>query len=132
MAATLTVLKKTPNHCVVAISGDAAETINLATTLNLVTETPASPKVDIVGITWSVPVGEATVARNTQTLWELTLSNSMRFNGWNDTRHNGSDIVVTLPGGGGTVVLELMKASGYGRAQHPYPVVVTGNIDPVT
>jgi hypothetical protein len=127
-----TVLKKTPLHCVVAITGSGTETIDLIDDLDLTTESPEETvTVDIVGITWSVPVGNASVARNSETQWLLTLANAIQMNGWVDNRNNTHDITVVVPVGGGTVVLELVKKDGYGRSQHPYPVGVTTNIDPV-
>ena len=117
----LTILKKTPIHCVVKVSGGAgSETITLATSLLFGThEVAATPKVDIMGLHWSVPGATgATIVRNSVTLWSLAGAWGEVFNGWTDNQENGSDIVVTLPAGGGTVVLELLKVSGYNNTQH--------------
>lgn len=119
----LTVLKKTPIHCVVAISGTGAtETINLDTTLSTTGQTASSPKVNISAIHWSVPSGNATIARNSVSLWLMTGSREFDFNGYSDNREQGSDIVVTTPAGGGTVIIELVKVSGYGDTQHVNPL----------
>ena len=43
------------------------------------------------------------------------------FNGFSDNTLNTYDIVVTIPAEGGTVILELLKVSGYGNTQHRNP-----------
>lgn len=119
----LSVLKNTPIHTVIAISGtSAAETINLATTLATASQTPSSPRVHIKAIHWSVPEGNAIIARNGVTLWSLNAAFQFDFAGYADNREATSNIVVTLPAGGGTVLLELMKISGYGDTQHINPL----------
>lgn len=119
----LTVLKNTPIHAVVAISGTSAtETINLADTLETASQTAASPVVHIKSIHWSVPSGNATITRNSVPLWSLTGAFSHDFHGFADNREAVSNIVVATPVGGGTVILELMKISGYGDTQHVNPL----------
>lgn len=119
----LTVIKNTPIHAVVAISGtSAAETIDLSTTLATAAQTPASPRVHIKAIHWSVPDGNALISRNGTTLWLLNAAFQFDFAGYSDNREATSNIVVTLPAGGGTVLLELMKISGYGDVQHFNPL----------
>ena len=121
-----TIIKKTTQHCVVAISGTGAETINISTELLANDyEVVSSPKVNIRAIFWAVPTGNATIARNSVTLWSLTGSDDMQFNGWNDNRENGTNIVITPPGGGGTVIVELIKVSGYGDLGHRNPLDAT-------
>lgn len=118
----LTVLKKTPIHVVVAVSGaNASETINLDTTLKTTAQTASSPVVHIKNIYWSIPAGSGTIARNSNTLWEMTGAYSFDFHGFSDNREAGSNIVISIPGGGGTVIVELMKISGYGDSQHINP-----------
>lgn len=78
----------------------------------------SSPVVNIKAIRWSVPTGNATITRNSNDLWLLTGSRDFDFHGWTDTRDNTSNIVVTTPAGGGTVIIEVMKVSGYGDVQH--------------
>jgi late competence protein required for DNA uptake (superfamily II DNA/RNA helicase) len=118
----ITVLKKTPIHCVIAISGaGATETIDLSTTLATERQTSvSSPKVNIQAIHWSVPSGNATITRNSVQLWAVTGAFSHDFTGFSDVRENGSNIVVVTPAGGGTVIIEVVKVSGYGDEQHPY------------
>lgn len=119
----LTVLKNTPIHAVVAVSGaSAAETIDLATTIKTAAQTAGTPVVNISAIHWSVPSGNALIARNSNTLWLLTGAREFDFNGYSDNRENGSNIVVTLPAGGGTVIIEMVKISGYGDTQHVNPL----------
>ena len=121
MAATVSVLKLTQVHGVVKVRGTGAGTIALATTLKKSTETVSSPVVHIKSITVSLAGGTAaTISRNGQTLWTLNDQGSsfLDFAGFSDNEEAASDIVVTFTGGEGTVVLELMKVSGYGSKQH--------------
>lgn len=78
----------------------------------------SSPVVNIKAIHWSVPAGNAVITRNSNDLWLMTGSREFDFHGFTDSRDNTSNIVVTTPVGGGTVILELMKVSGYGDVQH--------------
>jgi hypothetical protein len=114
-----TILKNTPIHTVVAVSGDSlTETIAL---VDLATsgQTPSSPKLNIRAIQWSVPgTTPATITRNSAVLWKLTGVYDLQMNGYNDNRQNGSSIVVTTPSTGGTVIIEFMKISGWGDVQH--------------
>lgn len=121
MAATVSVLKLTQVHGVVKVRGTGAGTIALATTLKKSTETVSSPVVHIKSITVSLAGGTAaTISRNGETLWTLNDQGSsfLDFAGFSDNEEAASDIVVTFTGGEGTVVLELMKVSGYGSQQH--------------
>lgn len=121
MAATVSVLKLTQVHGVVKVRGTGAGTIALASTLKKSTETVSSPVVHIKSITVSLAGGTAaTISRNGQTLWTLNDQGSsfLDFAGFSDNEEAASDIVVTFTGGEGTVVLELMKVSGYGSQQH--------------
>jgi len=119
----ITVLKKTPIHVVVAVSGtSASETINLSSTLATASQTASSPVVNISAIHWSVPSGNATITRNSVSLWLLTGAEDFDFNGYSDNRENTSNIIVTTPAGGGTVIIEMVKISGYGDAQHVNPL----------
>lgn len=121
MAATVSVLKLTQVHGVVKVRGTGAGTIALATTLKKSTETVATPTVHIKSIYVSLASGTAaTVVRNGKTLWTLNDQGCgfLDFAGWSDNEESTSDIVVTFTGGDGTVVLELMKVSGYGPQQH--------------
>jgi len=119
----LTVLKNTPIHVVVAVSGaNATEDINLLTTIKTSAQTAGTPVVNIGAIHWSVPTGNATITRNSVPLWLLTGSREFDFHGFADNRENTSNIQVAIPAGGGTVILELVKISGYGDTQHVNPL----------
>lgn len=117
-------LKKTPIHCVVKISGTGAttETIDISSDLVVAPEAPTTPTVDISAIHVSVPVGDATITRGGQQLWKLNGLYSLHFNGFSDNVQSDEDIVVVLPAGGGTVVVELKKTGGYGDEQHRNPL----------
>lgn len=115
----LSILKKTPIHCVVMVTGTGAQTIDLSTDLLRFGETAVAPAVNISGLYWAVPgATAATVSRNSVKQWDLLGSYHFEFNGWNDNNNNTSDIEVVMPAGGGTVILELVKVSGYGNEQH--------------
>lgn len=117
--ATKAVLKLTQIHGVVKVRGTGSATIALATDLKKSTETQSSPKVNIRTIHWSLTSGEtATISRNSKTLYYLSGTGKMEFQGWSDNEENGSDIVVDFSSGTGAVVLELTKVSGYGSQQH--------------
>lgn len=119
----ITVLKNTPIHVVVAVSGaNATEDINLLTTIKTATQTAGTPVVNISAIHWSVPAGNATITRNSVPLWLMTGSREFEFNGFADNRENTSNIQVAIPAGGGTVIIELVKISGYGDTQHVNPL----------
>ena len=118
----LTVLKNTPIHTVIAVSGTSAtETITLAS-LATASQTPGSPVVHIKAIHWSVPAGTATITRNGVTLWSLTYAYQFEMAGYADNREATSSIVIATPAGGGTIIIELMKISGYGDSQHINPL----------
>ena len=119
----LSVLKNTPIHTVIAVSGTGAtETINLSSTLPTASQTAGTPIVHIKSVKWSVPSGNATISRNSVQLWAVTGAYDLDFHGFSDVREQGSNIVVVTPAGGGTVILELMKISGYGDSQHINPL----------
>jgi len=118
----LTVLKNTPIHCVVKIYGSGEETIVLDDTIVHSTQSPGegTARVNISSIWWSIPQNAATIARDEEVLWTLKNEFKFEFHGFADSEYNDSDIVVTLPAQGGTVILELLKIEGYGDSQHPY------------
>lgn len=113
------ILKNTPIHTVVVVSGESMnETIALAD-LATANQTPSSPKVNIRAIQWSVPgIDAATITRDSVVLWNLAGVYDLQMNGYNDNRGNDSDIIVTTPSSGGTVIIEFMKISGWGDEQH--------------
>jgi hypothetical protein len=125
MATRKDILKLTPLHCVVKISGgQGSETISLASDLiwsnSQQTEVLSFPVVNICGVWWSVPGNSnATIVRNSVSIYELVGSFHFDFRGFADTVENGSDIVVTLPAAGNhVVILELLKIDGYNNTQH--------------
>lgn len=124
----LTILKLTPIHCVAKVTGAGATTITLATDL-LVSgrQTASTPTVNISGIHFAIPGStEATIARNSVVEWRLVGNYSFDFNGYSDNVNNTSNIVVTLPAGGGTVILELVKTGGYGDTQQSNAIAGIG------
>lgn len=78
----------------------------------------STPIVNISSIAWSVPTGNATITRNSELLWSLNGSYHLDFNGFSDNRQNGTDVVVVTPAGGGHVIIEFVKVSGYSDTQH--------------
>lgn len=119
----LTVLKNTKTHAVAVVnaSGVSTDTITLASLALAGEQTATNPRVNIKALHFTIPTGQtATVTRNATLLWTLSQSCSIPFNGFSDTRQNGADIVVALSGGG-NVVVELAKVSGYGDTEHINP-----------
>lgn len=117
-----TILKNTPIHTVIKIMGAGTETINLATDLLYTNQTAGTPTVNVSAIHWSVAGStEATITRNSVVQWRLVGAFSHNFNGFSDISENTANIVVTIPAGGGTVILELLKINGYGNTQHRNP-----------
>lgn len=116
----LTILKLTPIHCVVKVSAASTETIDLDATLMFPPyEVAATPRVHIMGLHYSIPGSTgATIVRNSVTLYTLLGNWGSTYNGFLDNQQEASDIVVTIPAGGGHIILELMKVSGYGNTQH--------------
>ena len=117
----IAILKNAPIHTVVSTGGSGAvtDTITLASLANS-SQTVGTPKVDISALHVSVPSGTATITRNGGLLWTLTGSHTFPLDGFADNRENASDIVVAFSAGG-TIILELVKLSGYGDSQHINP-----------
>lgn len=117
----LTVLKRTPIHCVVKISAASTETIDLDSSTLLIApyEVAQTPKVHIMGLHYSLSgATPTTIVRNSVTIYSILGNWSSTYNGFVDSQQEASDIVVTIPAGGGHVILELLKVSGYGDTQH--------------
>ena len=123
MASTQANLKLTQVQGVTAVSEDgstpAAQTIRLANELKKSTETVADPVVDISAIYWTLGDGAtATIVRNSVLLHTLHMSGKLEFYGFSDNRQNEEDIVVSVTGGAGTVIVQTAKIGGYGPQQH--------------
>ena len=123
MASTQANLKLTQVQGVTAVSEDgstpAAQTIRLSNELKKSTETVADPVVDISAIYWTLGNGAtATITRDSVLLHTLHMSGKLEFYGFADNRQNDEDIVVSITGGAGTVIVQTAKVSGYGPQQH--------------
>lgn len=123
MASTQANLKLTQVQGVTVVSEDgstpAAQTIRLNNELKKSTETVGTPVVDISAIYWTLGDGAtATITRNSVLLHTLHLSGKLEFFGFSDNRENESDIVVSVTGAGGTVIVQAAKIAGYGSQQH--------------
>ena len=123
MASTQANLKLTQVQGVTVVSEDgstpAAQTIRLATELKKSTETVSTPVVDISAIYWTLASGAtATITRNSVVLHILSLSGKLEFYGFSDNRENTSDIVVSITGAAGSVIVQTAKIGGYGPQQH--------------
>ena len=129
MSGVKTILKLTPLHCVVKISDAGTQTITLASDLkwgNAAAGQQEVPNgggtglctVNIVGISYNIPGATAgSVVRNSVHIFDPLGCFQFHFNGYADTQQNESDIVVTIPSGGGQIYLELVKIAGYGNDQ---------------
>src|SRR5210317_1921099 len=125
MASTQANLKLTQVQGVTAVSEDgntpAAQTIRLGVELLKSTEDASSGNevVNISALYWTLGDGAtATITRNSVLLHTLHLSGKLEFYGFSDNRENTSDIVVSVTGGAGTVIVQTSKVSGYGPQQH--------------
>lgn len=123
MSASKSIIKLTPTHCAVKLYGTGSVTITLATDLlypnGRETVAGQTPTVNITGIHWSIPgATAATIKRNGNQHWTLVGAYSLLFNGFSDKDDNTKDIVVDFGGGTGTIILELLKISGFNDTQH--------------
>jgi len=125
MASTQANLKLTQVQGVTAVSEDgntpAAQTIRLGVELLKSTEDASSGNevVDISAIYWTLGDGAtATIVRNSVLLHTLHMSGKLEFYGFSDNRQNEEDIVVSVTGGAGTVIVQTAKIAGYGPQQH--------------
>jgi len=119
--ASKSIIKLTPMHCAIKLYGTGSVTVALATDILYPNgrEVAQTPTVNITGIHWSIPgTIAATIKRNSTTHWSLVGAYSLLFNGLSDKDDNTSDIVVDFGAGTGTIILELLKISGYNDTQH--------------
>lgn len=117
MAATI--LKNTPIHVVVLVTGDAEETIKLdeLELTALGQGAGDAPIVDIVAVHWSIPAeATATIARDSETILSLSYTGSLPMDGYSLSIDNEEDIEVHPQGG--FVIVELKKMGGYEDSQH--------------
>jgi hypothetical protein len=111
-----TILKNVPVQAVVSVTSN--QTVTLASLAIPVLQTALNPVVNIKALHFSIPNAQtATITRNGVLLWTLANSQSLKFDGFVDIRGNTSDIVVAFSGTG-TVVIEMIKVSGFGGTQH--------------
>jgi len=121
MPITKTILKKVRQQSVIKLVGSGTSTIDLNSDLRLSDETflgYSNANVNIHTILWTMSnsTSPVSIVRNGVTVWELygndnwLLSQTM---GVVDNANNSSNIQVTIPAPGGSVVLGLTKATGY-------------------
>lgn len=120
MPITKTVLKRVRQQAVVKLVGDGTATIDLDADLKTSAETfkgYANANVNINSIIWSVPDTAPTlIQRNSSNVLLLVGNDNWSFTqmiGFSDTSNNTSNITVTIPSFGGTVILGLTKTDGY-------------------
>jgi hypothetical protein len=114
------ILKRTRQHVVVELTGEGSSTIALDNDLRLADETfrgYANCNVHINGVIFSVSdVLPTTITRNNSNVLVLLGSDDWAFSqhqGFALTQNNTSNIAVTIPGMGGTVILSLSKVAGF-------------------
>jgi hypothetical protein len=119
-----TILKKTRQHAVVELVGEGASTIDLAADLKMTDETfrgYANCNVHINGVMFTVSdTLPTTITRNSSNVLVLLGSDNWSFSqqmGFAVNQNNTSNISVTIPGMGGTVVLSLSKVAGYAEPE---------------
>jgi hypothetical protein len=123
MASTKANLKLTQVQGVTVVSENgstpAAQTIDISADLKKSSETVSTPLVNISALYWTLGSGAtATVTRNSVLLHTMHMSGKLEFYGFADIREQASDIVVSVTGGAGTVIVQTSKVSGYGSQQH--------------
>jgi len=120
MAATVSVLKLTQTHGVVKVRGTGQGTIGLASTLKKDTESTTSPVVNIKSISWSMEdtAASAKITRGGTDIFYMCNWGHLDFLGFADNEENDEDIVIEFSNGKGTIILEMLKVSGYGPQQH--------------
>jgi len=119
MAVTKTVIQNSNSRTTIKIVGTAAadtSTITLSSDLaftagNGTVQTVTSPKVNISKIFHSTS-GNITVVRNTTTVENLF--GTYQQTDYSLAEANDQNIVVTFNTTGGTIILELVKVSGFG------------------
>jgi len=120
MAVTKTILKKVAQQAVIKFVGDGMANVDLNSDLKLSSETfagYANANVNINSVVWSLPdATNALVQRNNSNIFILHGNDNWTFTqayGYADTANNTSNISVTLPTGGGTLILGVTKTAGY-------------------
>lgn len=120
MPITKTILKKQRQQAVVELVGDGTASIDLNADLTLSDETfngYANCNVNINSAVFSVPDGNVTlITRNSSNILLIYGNDNWAFSqqfGYVLNQNNTSNISVTIPSPGGTVILGLTKAAGY-------------------
>jgi len=122
MPVTKSILKKVRQQAIVKLVGDGTATIDLNADLKLADETfkgYANTNVNINSIVWSITDSAASpvlIQRNLSNVMILFGNDNWGFSqqfGFVDTSNNTSNISVTIPAPGGTVILGLTKNEGY-------------------
>jgi len=122
--AVKTILKVTPTTAVVKISDAGAQTISLANDLLFKNQTTGqidvaglapAPTVNIRSINFSIPgTVNGTISRAGANVFYALGVFDLSYAGYSDSQNNTSDLVVTIPAGGGHIIVELLKIAGYG------------------
>ena len=118
MAITKTILKKVRQQAIVKLVGDGSSTIDIKNDLKLADETldSANVRVNINSIYFNTETGPITLSRNGANVYVLFGSDNWFFTqatGFSDTQNNTSNVTITIPSSGGTVILGLTKESGF-------------------
>ena len=117
------IMKLTETLATVKITGTGTETITLNSDLLSPTQELADTQhVGIQFLQWTTG-GNITIARNSVTIFELYGATGIfdlsGYNGMLDTQNSTNDITVTITGGG-TLLMNLRKMSGYNSKIEPW------------
>lgn len=119
MPITRTILKKVQQQAVVKFVGDGQANIDLAElkTNDETFQGYANANVNINSVIWSIPDGTNTlIKRDGSNVLVLYGNDNWTFTqayGFADTSNNTANINITLPTGGGTLILGVTKTAGY-------------------
>jgi len=119
MPVTKTILKRVRLGAIVKFVGDGSANVDLGADLRLSDETldVANIRVNINSVYYnSGAATPITLVRNGNTIQQLFGNDNWllsQASGFVDNQDNTGNVVVTIPTGGGTLILGLTKASGF-------------------
>ena len=122
MPVTKTILKRVRQQAIIKFVGDGLANVDLNADLKLADETFKGyglSNVNINSVIWSATDSAANpilIQRNSSNIFVLFGNDNWKFSqqfGFVDTQNNSSNITVSIPSPGGTLILGLTKADGY-------------------
>jgi hypothetical protein len=121
MAITKTRIASAHNRALYKITATGAENITLALATDFIHEgqSVSSPKVNIANLAYSCASSDSITITRNGVVTHKVFGHDSEFHA-PTSEENGSDIVVAFTGaGGGTIILDLAKVSGFGAINPP-------------